>query len=1132
MVLISASLTAQSPQGTITGTIFDSQGGRIAAAEIVARQMATGLDYRGVSGDNGTYAVPSLPIGVYEVTATAPGFKTFRRTGLSLEVAQRLRLDVALEIGGVNETVTVAAEISRIQTEDSSLGTTVETKRIEELPLNGRHVFNLVKIVPGVQSTSNAADGFADPNNQAFSRMRFNGGPILGNQFFLDGGMNTVPAINEISVVPMVDSVAEFRVETNGMKAEFGQTSGGVVNVVTKSGTNNFHGSLYEFFRNDSLDARNAFATQVNSITGRIKPILRYNQYGGTAGGPVLIPKIYDGRNRTFFFVGYEQWRHRSATLRRGTVPTPLERTGNFSNTRDARGALIRIFDPATTIANPVGSGFVRTPFAGNVVPQGRIDALSRRVLEFMPLPNAVPDDPFTNANNFISLASASLDQGVSSIRIDHRFSNSDNLFGRYTATRNTRLDPGWGLGPADPAARNDQRDNHNLVLSETHTFSPRVINEFKGAITRQWLPFVHPSFDQGWPKQLGYPALIPQDQFPPVVIAGMLGIGSASFAAGLRAQHTVQAMNSLTILLGRHTIKLGFDHRWTRLNFVNRDNPSGRFDFNAAQTGDPLVPAGTGFGLATFLLGEVTGGQQGYNPFFAYHSWNNGSYIQDDFKLTPKLTINIGLRYDYSSPPVERWNRYSNFDPYARNPQTGLPGALVFAGVDTPRSFVNRDRNNFGPRFGFAWAPGPDSRTVIRGAYGVIFNMVESGDTRGNGSNALGFQALTPFQQNGPFRVFQFSQGPSTLLQPLGAAVGPSGFRGQTVTYQDRNAPVPYIQQWNLTMQREVLRSWVATASYAGSRGVKLFGANYNLNQLDPKYFALGLSLQDLVANPFFGRIASGALAGATIPRAQLLRAYPDYISVNTIGNHGASSSYHSFQATVERRLSSNISALFAYTFAKLINDSSSNASGETADGDFRLGLHNRRLDRALDANDIRHRFVGSGVWELPFFANRKGVAGHLLGGWQLNGILTIQGGRPLRIRGANNFTGINWPDVLRDPTLPPDQRSVQRWFDIDAFRNPMNFVVGNVPRTMPRTRGPGFTELSASLFKNVQVMDAVRLEIRGEVFNALNNVNYNDPNTQFNPNAQGLNINAQFGRMVSALDARRIQLGLRLAW
>ena len=1142
LVLLAAlSLYAQSPQGTITGTITDAQAARVPGVEVVAKQIGTNLDFRNKSSEDGTYVIPRLPVGQFEVTATAAGFKTFRRTDVVLEVAQRLRLDISLELGQLSETVTVQGEVTRVRTEESSLGTVVERRRIEELPLNGRHVFNLVKLVAGVQPSDRGADGFGEITNQGFSQIHFNGGPVYGNQFLLDGGANTVPVHNEIGVVPMVDAVEEFKVETNSLKAEFGQTSGGVINVVTKAGTNSLHGSLYEFVRNDAMDARNAFATQPDNA-GRIKPVLRYNQYGGTVGGPVYVPKVYNGKNRTFFFFGYEQWRFRNSELRFASVPTALQRGGDFTNTRDAQGNLIPIYDPATTRANPAGSGFVRDLLAGNIVPKSRMDPLSLKVMDFIPLPNATPINQFTNQNNFYSLAVQPSNQGVTNMRVDHRFNDKDSAFFRYSVTRNTRWGQGYGLGPADPDtfARYDQRDNHAWIFTETHVFSPNVINEFKGSAARQDLPFQSIGYGGDWPQKLGYPSIIPQDMFPAVTIDGVLQIGPTSFSFGHRAQHNVQLADTLTWIKGRHQIKIGIDQTWVRENWINKSLPSGQFSFGAGLTGDPQRPAGTGVGMATYLLGQVTGGSLVIRNYMSFHAWSHASYIQDDFKLTPRLTLNLGLRYDLRSTPVERWNRHSNFDPYQINSETKMLGTLTYAGITAPRNFVDRNNLDFGPRFGFAYALTEDGKTAIRGGYGIVHMLSESYDMQADNSNSLGWEASTPFSstRGSNYPAFQFSVGPTALVYPKGASGGPSAFRGQAVRSQNRTAPPLYLQQWNLTMQREIRGQWVLTASYAGNRGIHIPGSNYNLNQLDPKYYLqYGLALQDQVANPFFGQIATGGISGATVSRAQLLLPYPDYGSVMTMANHGNSSVYHSLQLSAEKRFAKGISALASYTAGKVIDESYSSAGSSGETGDFRIGRLNRRGDRAIDQDDVSQRLVVSGVFELPIgkgktlLGEARGIVNHVLGGWQLNTVTTAQTGRPLSVRGANNFA-LNWPNVVKDPTLSGEARGVLKWFDTTAFQNPPDFVVGNVPRLLPNTRGPGMIQVDLSAFKNFQVHEHKQLEFRAEAFNFLNHVNLNDPGTGFSPNRQGQNTNAGFGRITSAMKARSIQLGLRFTF
>lgn len=1144
LLMTPAVASAQTALGTITGTVTDPAGAPTPNVTITARAATTSLLYKGVTNSSGVYVIPNVPIGEFQVTAEAAGFKKVQRSGVTVEVAQRLRLDFTLEIGNVSEAIDVRAEVPRIQTEDSSLGTVVEQRRIADLPLNGRHVFNLVKIVPGVVPRSNSTDGFAEVNNQTFSQIRINGGPAYGNQFFLDGVSNTAAVHNEISVVPMSDSVQEFRVETNSLKAEYGQTAGGVINVVTKSGGNEFHGSLYEFLRNDSLDARNAFSTQPDPRTGRIKQVLRYNQYGGTVGGPVWIPKLYNGKNRTFFFAGWEQWLWRSTGAPQiGTVATDLQRAGDFSRTFDARGAIIPIYDPSTTRQNPAGSGFVRDLFAGNVVPRSRMDALALRVLPYMPQANATPTDLVTNVNNFVSLAKSTSNQTVSTQRVDHRINEANNLFFRYSFTWNTLQNAGWGLGAADPGARNDQRDNHNAVLAWTRTLSSRMVNELRGGITRQWLPFLHPSFDQGWPEKLGYPSIIPKDTFPPVQIAGLLTIGNPNFSGGLRAQNIWQIVDQFSINAGRHSMKAGVDYRDWRNSFINRLNPSGNFSFTTGLTGNPLSPAGTGVGLATFLLGEVSSGTLGFRPFFQARANPLALYFQDDWKINSRLTLNLGVRYDISFGFKEIHNRHSNFDPFAANPQTQRLGALKYNGVEEPQSFINLDRNNFAPRVGFAWDPQGNGKTAIRGGYALIYLPIESGSIVPDNQNALGFSVDTQFQapSGSPQRAFRFSDGPAAILQPLGAAGGPNAFRGQNVRYQDRNAPTGYTQQWNFAIQRALWAGWTAQVAYVGNKGTKLFGGNYNLNQLDPQYFSLGLALQDAVPNPFAGQISTGALSGATISRSQSLLPYPDYLRVDTWGAPNLPTSYHALQVSVEKRFASGLSMLINYTKSKLMSECSAIGGGNSGDAcatEYRLGRFNRKLDWAIDQDDVASRMVVSGVYELPFGKGKMFLKSipklwnGVLAGWQVNGIGTFQSGLPLAVRGSNNFTGINFPNVLRDPTLPADQRTPTRWFDTEAFANPANFTIGNAPRTLPRTRAPGLTDLSFSLFKTFAIRERFRLEARGEFFNAINTVNYNAPNVSFTPNAAGQNNNANFGRILGALEARRAQLGLRMTF
>lgn len=1130
---------AQSPTGTITGTVTDNQGASLGSVQIVAQNHATQLTYKTQSAEDGTYSLPLLPVGNYEVSATAAGFETFHQLSVTLDVGQRLRIDISLKVGAESQTVTVNAEGPVLQTEESSLGNVIEGRSIQEIPLNGRQPFTLVLLVPGVQTTSLGSNGFADASNQGFSRLRINGGPTAGNQFLLDGAMDTIPTINEVSVIPMVDSIAEFRVLTNTLPAEFGLTSGGVVNLATRTGTNEFHGTAYEFVRNDVLNAINRFASAPNPVNGRVKPVLRYNQFGGTIGGPVRIPKIYNGRDKTFFFFGYEQWHERSATINRTSVPTARQRSGDFSQTFDTTGAVIPIYDPATTRANPAGNGFVRTRFPGNIVPSGRMDSLSLSVLKYMPQPNITPQVALTNANNFFSEPTSGIDQDVIAARIDHRVNSADSVFVRFAGNLNLTRAAGYGLGVADASARNDTRKNYNLAVGETHTFSPFLLNEFRASFVRQNLTFVAPSVGGGWPQKLGFPALIPQTEFPSVQISGNLNLGGSTntFTDGYRVGTVIQFADGLTLIRSNNTIKVGFEWHPTRYNQAGQIYPSGEFGFSGALTDNPQIPAGTGVPFADFLLGQVATGQQGQNPAFATSAWAAGIYIQDDYKANRKLTLNLGVRYDISGAPTERHNRFSTFLPSAVNPQTGRLGELVYAGVTAPTTYVDYDYNNIAPRFGFAYSVDP--QTVVRGGTGLIYNPVESGDIHQVTNDALGFSSSATFSSSGPNAAFQFSTGPSALPAPIGASGGPSAFRGQNVYFQNRHAPVPYELQWNLTVQRELPHGWTVSAGYVGNHGVRLYGANYNLNQINPAYYSLyGSKLLNQVPNPFYGKIATGALSGPTISQAQALLPFPDYQGVTTLARHGADSIYHSLEATAEHRYSNGITALVAYTKGKLIDDSTSSDSGESTDGAFRLGLYDPHLDRSLDSTDVSQNLAVSGVWELPFGAQASGARRILIGGWQINGIVAWQTGVPLSVTGANNFTnttgtsGTTYPNLTGNPTLPASKRSASNWFNTSAFANPAAFTIGNSPRTLSSTRGPNYTNANLSLIKKLYFGDRWILELRTEAFNVFNHPQLNLPNTTFSPNSSGINTNSLFGKVTGALDPRDIQLGAHLSW
>jgi hypothetical protein len=795
--------------------VTDSGGAVIPRAQIVVQERKTGLIYRTQSGQDGGYEVADLPVGDYGITVTAPGFEAFNQTSATLDVAQHLRINVALAVGSEKQTVIVNTEPPALQTEESSLGNVMEGHTIEELPLNGREPFMLVLLVPGVQATAVSTSGFADAANQDTSRMKMNGGAESGNNFLLDGAMDSLPTIGEVAVIPMVDALSEFRAVTGTLPGEYGPTSGGAMNIATKTGSNTLHGSAYEFVRNDALNAVNRFTTVKNPITGRLKPILRYNQYGGTVGGPILIPKIYNGRDRSFFFVGFEQWKERASTFGYASVPTALQTSGDFSQTFTSAGVLIPIYDPASTKPNPSGNGFVRTAFPGNKVPAGEMDSLALNVLKYMPAPNFTPTNAFTNSNNWFYEPEGGINDAKFILRGDHRFSAADTTFVRWAQDMYYTDNVGDGLGQPDPANRNDHRRNYNLAIGETHTFSPSVLNEFRASMVRQYLSIAAPNVGNSWPQKLGYPSIIPDTEWPSTQISGMLSLGQSTGNGtdGYRRMTSIEAADGLTWVKGKHSFKFGFEFHDTTYNQQIQIYPSGEFSFSGAFTDNPQTPSGTGVATADFLLGQVASGQLTIVPAASSRSFAAGFYAQDDYRITRKITLNIGLRYDLFGPPTERHNWFSTFDPRIVNPATNMLGEMLYAGVTAPKSFVSYGYAYAGPHFGFA--DSVNSKTVVRGGAAMIYSPVESGDIYQFSSNQIGFAATNTFSSSGPYPAFQFSKGPSALIPPVGAAGGPTAYRGQSVYWQDHDAPVPYELQWNFAVQRELPGHWIGSAAY-----------------------------------------------------------------------------------------------------------------------------------------------------------------------------------------------------------------------------------------------------------------------------------------------------------------------------
>ncbi len=1101
------------------GTVTDPSGAGVPAVNLTVTQAETNLRYPTVSSADGSFSLPALPVGQYRVEATKAGFKRAVRAGIILQVDQRAQVDIKLELGGVAESIEITSDAPLVDTGSATVGKVIENKRIQELPLNGRNALSLVLLTPGVKSQAiGNSSGFGD-RGIVLSSISINGGPSALNNFILDGGTNNQGYLADVNANPTVDAVQEFKVQSAVMSSELGFTAGGVVNVVTKSGTNSLHGSVYHFLRNDKFDARNAFAAT--------KAPFRYNQFGGAVGGAIK-------KDRTFFFYNYEDWRYIRTTNPVTSTPIASWRGGDFSNYLDNTGRLIPIYNTATTRANPNGTGAVRDVFPGNIIPASQLDKTTTAFLRFYPAPNRTPTNAFSQVNNYLGTVKENRDSQQHTAKIDHRFSDKNSFYARYLqfnhftdGANNTNVP--W----PDPVVRSrfDNLQNKNFVVNDTHTFAPTLLNEFRVSVARSYFPFTAASFGQDVPRALGLHPTIPSDTIP-----NLSGTGYSNFGAttvGIRGSLNWQFFDMLTWVKGGHTLKMGYDHRLNRANNFQRENPSHAFAFNAGLTTNPQVPAGTGAAFATFLLGQVSSATGFVYSGESQAAYSASTFFQDDWRVNRRLTLNLGLRWDYQQWPRERYNGMSNFNPNGTIPGTAIKGTVGYAGIDYGRSPFQPSYSNFGPRVGMAYDLLGTGKSVFRAGYSIFYPSIFYRDTFGNTAGfANTTTAYAPPGGDTNYPAFQFANGlPFAPTAPLGARLGPGGFLGNAVNYDQANEKVPMSQQWTASLQQQV-KGWLFDLGYSGNHATNLLAGSYTLNEIPLDSWSLGNGLQDRVTNPFAGQVP-GALGAATITRQTLLRPYPYYTSVTARNPHLGNSIYHALLVSVERRFAKGFVFLASYTKAKLIGDSAVSPVNfgtgieQVGTVNYQNGQFNRAAERSIDPTDIAQRLVLSGIYALPFkFSN--GFAQGVLGGWQINNITTLQTGQPLVVRGASNqradrpnSTGIS---------AQIDNPSASAWFNTQAFVNPPNFTLGNVGRTLPNVRAPGFFNMDLSLIKDTRLTDRVKLQFRAEAFNFLNRTNLGIPNTTFGAGANGLNNNAAFATITSSRDARIGQLALKI--
>ncbi|HYM09108.1 MAG TPA: carboxypeptidase regulatory-like domain-containing protein, partial [Bryobacterales bacterium] len=1080
--------------------------------------------------------------GRYRLELEQPGFKRFVQEPIEVRVQQFVSLNPVLEVGQATQTVEVTGQVALLDSATSSLSQVVENRQVTELPLNGRNTLALAALTPGIRTHGQFLQNTATRSFAGWGNFSSNGGVADANEVLVDGAAVTMFLINQPSLIPPVDATQEFRVQTNNYSAEFGRSAGAVVNVSIKSGTNQLHGSLYEFLRNDQLDANDFFQNRA----GQARPKLAYNQYGFATGGPVWLPHVYDGRDRTFFFVNFEGFRQRQAMALTTTVPTAAQLQGDFSQTFNASGQPVIIANPFS-----VHNG-LRDPFPNNQIPQSMFDAVSNKLRvngRVWALPNG-PGAAFTGVGNFSTSAVQPIDEDQVVTRMDHAIGSKWKVFGTYAAQS-------FALGGFDPfrngtdfltVGGNESNLTQTAVLGATALFSPSLVGEFRSSFSRFRNNRI-PKSDGFDLTTIGFPSAVTSLQqfhaFPRLTFSGVASLGKLSTSEIRRIANNWNQSASLTWIRGGHAFKFGGQFRLQQLNDVQVDDSSGSYTFNQQFTAmDPFKSSSTsGNTVASFLLGIPSSGSMGLGEHLALERRYFGWFFQDDWKLTRKLTLNLGLRYDLELGPTERYNRQSYFDfaavaPIAQAAGVNVPGALHLTD-DKTRAPEQTYWREWGPRFGFAYQLLP--KTVLRGGYG-IFWLPGGLETSGTSTNNPTATISTPFVSsldNGVTPHDRWSNPfPNGLIPLLGNSQGLNTLVGQGLGVFLRGGHQGYTQQWNFDVQQQLASGLAVDVAYAGSHGVGLPGS-IQIDQLPDQFLQLGTALNQQVANPFFGLVSVGTLSQPTVSRGQLLRPYPQFTGVSLGSTNVGSSIYHSMQMKVTKRFSDSLVAV-SYTVSKGIGDSEAVVGWLEQSGTPSgfMDNYNRRLDRSLNAFDSPQRLVVSYTAALPVGKGKRwlgnpGKIGALISGWEVNGIYTAESGTPLFLGTSSNLTnsfggGSRPNNNGHSAQVSGDAHDrLNRWFDTSVFNQPPAFTFGNTSRTLPDVRDHGTNNLDLGLIKNNRFWKdgRVNLQFRSEFFNIFNRVRFGDPGlTSGTP---------QFGVVTSQENSPRlIQFALKLLY
>jgi hypothetical protein len=1167
-----AVLNAQTNMGTVTGLVTDRSGAVLPGVTVIARNTATGAEATTVTSSTGNYLVPNLPVGPYLISVSHTGFKTWSRGSLALSAGDNIRVDATLEVGQVNEKVEVNAEAPQLKTESTEVSTTMEQKLVDQVPLpiagiggGMRNAFSIMMMLPQVKSGN---------GESAWDDFQVGGGQQHDWNVSVDGlsvemgWRNHVGYMNRLT--PPVDSVQEFRIETATFKAEDSRASGGNVAVTTKSGTNQLHSSVFDYYQSQRLNAN----SWLNNKFGRQKSIFHRNDFGANAGGPVYIPKVYNGKNKTWFFFSYEGYRFPSTSgVSQLTLPTQKMVNGDFSDWVNSSGALLPIYDPQSTRSDGKG-GFVRDTFAGNVIPQNRLSPLSRAIAKYIPAPNA--PGVLLNYNTVGTEPNKRIENAYLT-KIDQNFGTKNRL--AFTWSKNgERFNYAYDDSPTNPANWNtlpyplggrqyyngDQYYGNVFRLNDTQLIRPTLINILTVGAHR----LTHPEHDrtavpfgQNWGDKLGGAVRnnpYSNYSFPPVTFQTDSYYGWDSSKLW-DEYHTVYGLDeNLSWVKGSHSFKFGYSFQLLMLNTNNRNNASGNFAFNRLETAAPADNSGaSGNAFASFMLGALhSGGFTVPNTGmlrFPYHAF----FAQDDWKVTPRLTLNIGLRYEINLGAYEKHDRMSYFDPSLPNPAAnGYPGALRFLGSGLGREGRRNlwnDASGWGPRIGVAYRI--TSATVLRAGFGIFFASEKApGLTPSNAgftsspSWSSGDQGITP--------AFYWDQGfPAWQAPPF---INPGFNAGFGIGWYpaDEIAKLPRTNSWNVAISRAVKGNLVLDFTYTGSKGTHLASDRVNYMQIPDQYASLGSLLNKPIDDPAV--VALGfkppfpnfqQLLGARATLGQSLRIWPQYTGVSTGGmnNHSGNSTYNALIIKATKRFSNGLSMVADYTWSKLLTDADSSEPwiagvvGSGVGAGSAQDQYNRRLEKSYGVLDLPHMFKFTGAYDLPFGPNRKflnkGIGCYVLGNWSVSAFIYGQSGYPLGVvdNAYSNFlqagtprpnaTSLDWRAPIVGDRFDPDKEPYVSKSAFVRRTDPTVDPFGNAPRLNGATRSPGRFRENISIARSFALRERAHLDFRWEIYDLFNLKTWNNP-------ASADLSNSLFGVVTNASGNRTMQGGLKLVF